>query len=181
MRQHSEATLAAAERLHDRVWLPLALGRGSAHYSSWGEWQSARELSDRGLALAPRNPLVLGPRIRLEYQVGYFEQGEMYLNRLIDVVRAADPGSAAPVRIAQLIPDVARITGANDRFEIAEAAAEAGLAFPSVTPVNSGCFRVGLALIAVQRADAAAASEQYAALQALQGFRRGARIGAPSR
>jgi tetratricopeptide (TPR) repeat protein len=170
LRQHSEAMLAAAERLHDRVWLPLALGNGSARYSSWGEWQSARELSDRGLALAPRNPLILLPRILLEYEVGDFEQGEIYLERLIDVVSAAVPGSVAAIQIARLIPEVARITGASDRFEIAEAAAEAILAFPSVTPGNSGSARVGLAIIAVQRADASAASEQYAALQALQDF-----------
>ena len=34
LEQHSGATLAAAERLHDRVWLPLALGAVSARYSS---------------------------------------------------------------------------------------------------------------------------------------------------
>ena len=167
--QYVNASLAAAERLHDRVWLPLALGVGSGHYSSWGEWQSARELSDRGLALAPRSPLVLPPRILLEYQVGDFEQGEMYLERLMDVVRAA-AGPTGPGRITWIISEVARITGTSDRFDVAEAAAEAALSSPSITPINSCAARVGLALIAVQRADAAAASEQYAALQVLQDF-----------
>ena len=171
LRQYSEDGLAAAERLHDRVWLPLIRGIRCGHYSSWGEWQPAREVSDRGLALAPRNPGVLSNRIMLEYQVGEFEQGAVFLERLMDVVRAAVPGSAAPVTIAWIIPGVARITGASDRFDIAEAAAEAVLSSPSITPSSSASARAGLALIAVQRADAAAASEHYAALQLLQGFR----------
>lgn len=50
----SAACLAAAERLHDGVWLSLALGFGSLYLSAWGEWQSPRELSARGLALAPK-------------------------------------------------------------------------------------------------------------------------------
>jgi ATP/maltotriose-dependent transcriptional regulator MalT len=171
LEQYRAASLAAAERLHDRVWLPLALGVRSRQYSSQGDWQSARELSDRGLALAPRNPATLLSRILMEYEVGDFEQGEVYLERLMDVASAADLGSTVSMVIAWVIPEVARITGANDRFEIAEAAAEAILASPSLTPIDSGSARLGLAIIAVQRADAAAASEQYAALQVLQGFR----------
>ena len=170
-RQHAAASLAAAERLHDRAWLPLALLLVSQMHSMCGEWQNARELTDRALVLAPRSPVVLPSRILLEYQVGDFEQCEMYLERLMDVMRVAVPGSTAAVQIAWVIPEVARITGASDRFDIAKAAAEAVLSSPSVTPIDSGTARVGLALIAVQRADAAAASEQYAALQVLQGFR----------
>ena len=83
------------------MWLPLALGGRSGFFSSW---QNAREVSDRGLALAPRSPAVLPSQIRLEYQVGDFEQGEMYLDRLIDVARAADPGYTAPMMLARLIP-----------------------------------------------------------------------------
>ena len=165
IRQHSDAALAAAERLHDRVWLPLVLGFGSLFHGSWGQWQTARELSDRGLALAPRNPSILASRILMEYQVGDFEQGEVYLERLMDVMRVAVPGSVAAVRIAWVIPEVARITGGSERFEVVEAAAEAVLSSPSVTPYMASFARVGPALIAIQRANATAASEQYAWLQ----------------
>ena len=165
IRQHSDAALAAAERLHDRVWLPLVLGRVSSLHSAFGEWQMARESSDRGLTLAPRQPVVLSSRIMLECQLGDFEQGEVYLDRLIEVVRDADSGSIAPRLMAMVIPLVGRISGASDRFAIVEASAEAVLSSPSVTPYMASFARVGLALIAIQRANATAASEQYAWLQ----------------
>jgi tetratricopeptide (TPR) repeat protein len=165
IRQHSDAQLAAAERLHDRVWLPFNLGLGSRLHSALGEWQTAREFSDRGLALAPRHPNVLSFRIMLECQLGDFEQGEVYLDRLMEVVRDADSGSVAPRIMAMVIPLVGRISGTSDRFDIVEATADALLSSASVTPSVASMARIGLALIAIQRADAAAASEQYAWLQ----------------
>jgi len=168
LRRYSAAMLAAAERLHDRVWLPLVRGIRCGHYSSWGEWQPAREVSDLALPLAPRNPGILCSRIVLEYQEGDFEQGAVYLQRFIEDVRTA--AGSAVLSAVWVIPAVARITGANDWFDITEAAAEAALSSPSITPSVSASARVGLALIAVQRADAAAAAEHYTALQVLQGF-----------
>ena len=92
--------------------------------SAKGDWQAAREFSGRGLDLATRSPYLLRVRIMLEYQVGDFEQGEVYLERLMDVMRLAAPGLASGT-IAMVIPLVARIAGVTDRFDIAEAAAEA--------------------------------------------------------
>jgi len=101
----------------------------------------------------------------LEYQVGDLEQGEIHLDRLIEVVREADRGSFATHLMAMVIPLVGRISGASDRFDIVEEAAEAVLSSPSATPFVAARARIGLALIAIQRADTAAASEQYAWLQ----------------
>ena len=64
-----------------------------------------------------------------------------------------------------MIPVLSRITGVNERCEIAETAAEAALSSPSTTPFLVISVKLGLALIAVLRDDAAAAAEHYVALQ----------------
>jgi tetratricopeptide (TPR) repeat protein len=122
------------------------------------------------LALAPRNPLILIPRILLEYEVGDFEGGEAYLKRLLEVASLTPPGPTVPsATIVGVIPLVARITGTTDRFDIAEAAAEAILSSPTSNPSFTQAARVGLALMAVQRADVAAAAEEYSALESRRG------------
>jgi len=170
MLQHTADGLAAAERLHGRVWLPVALFFLGNVYGSQGDWRAAREFLDRGLELAPRNPQVLSVQIILEYQVGDVEQGEMYLERLLDVMRLTAPGPTVPhTTIAFVVPIVARIAGTTDRFDLAQAAAETVLSSGNATPRYTSMARAGLALMAVQRADATAAAEQFAALESLRG------------
>ena len=170
VRHHYAAALTAGERLHDRVWLPTILGVGANIRSSWGDWRVAREFIDRGLALAPSHPTILTSGILLEYQVGDFEQGETLLIKLEDVMHLSAPGPTIPyVVIAMVIPMVARITGVADGFDIAETVAGAVLSSPSATPFITTFARIGLALIAVERADAATAAEQFSALEPRRG------------
>ncbi|MCH8281148.1 MAG: tetratricopeptide repeat protein, partial [Chloroflexi bacterium] len=169
VRHHIAASLAAAERLHDRVWLPTMIGAGSANvFSSWGEWQAAREFVERGLTLAPRHPIILPVGILLEYQVGDFDQGEAYLKKFEEVTQTA-PGLITDAWSAMVIPMVARITGIANRFGIAETAAQAVLSSPSATPLVTAVARIGLALMAVQQADATKAAEQFSALESQRG------------
>ena len=67
------------------------------------------------------------------------------------------------------MPLVSRFTGMVGRAEIAEASAEAVLSSPTADLFTTILARGGLALLAVQRDDAASAQEQYAALQSQQG------------
>ena len=85
MRRQASAALIQAEKLRDRFWLTMALriNEDVAHFT--GDWQTARELSDRGLALSPREARSLFTRAVIEYQVGDFTHGETYLRRLVDV------------------------------------------------------------------------------------------------
>ncbi|MFQ6027157.1 MAG: hypothetical protein ACE5Q6_06675, partial [Dehalococcoidia bacterium] len=59
----------------------------------------------------------------------------------------------------------ARISGDNSRAERAAALCDTTLSFPIQYPYGITVARLGLALLAVQRGDAAAAREQYAALE----------------
>jgi tetratricopeptide (TPR) repeat protein len=73
---HAKAALTVAERLRDRTWLIFALWSNETLSRLKGGWQKAREYSDRGHTLAPRDPRLLGFRILLEYEAGDIAAGE---------------------------------------------------------------------------------------------------------
>ena len=80
------------------------------------------------------------------------------------------PGQlSASVKASIAIPAIARITGVQDRLEIAEATAEEVLSARSVTPRDAMDAKVGLALLAVSKNDQSAAAEHYAYLQGHRG------------
>jgi tetratricopeptide (TPR) repeat protein len=166
--QHAAAALELAERLQGRYQLAFSFQWSARLLGLQGGWQGARELSDRGLAVAPQDVLLLGGRVLLEYQAGDFGQGEAYLERFLATTlpAAARPGVeyAYP---AATIPLVSRITGVLDRLDIASTAARAVTSSPFVIPLYATMARAGLGLLAVLRDDAAAAAEQYRFVQSL--------------
>ena len=84
-----------------------------------GSWQAARDSTDRGLAVSPREARLLGNRVLLEYELGDFSQGQIYLERLLEVVQLTEPGPTLEhAFLAVVIPAVARITGVATRFEV---------------------------------------------------------------
>ncbi len=113
-----------------------------------GDWRAGREYSDRGLELSPLNQQLLGPRILLEYETWESSQGEVYLERLLEI-RIGGPGISAG-RPSMAIAAIARITGGPGRLEIAEAAAEAILSQP-IRPVAARYAKAGLARVSRSR------------------------------
>ena len=67
------------------------------------------------------------------------------------------------------LPVVARIAGNEEWLTVAEARAEEVLS-SAVAPLTIAMARVGLALVAVERGDPAAAEEHYAALAPVSGM-----------
>ena len=170
--QHAQAGLSAAERLKDHYSLASALIVNGLLLYATGDWQAARDITHRGLALSPMDPRHLFVLAEREHETGERDQGESYLERLLELMRLAPSRSrttAVSAYVAILIPLVARIIGVMDRLDVAETAAEAVLSSPYTTPVISFYARTGLGLIAVQRGDAAAAGKQYAALEPRRG------------
>jgi tetratricopeptide (TPR) repeat protein len=164
------AMLSPAERLRHHFYLARTLFAHTCLSQCRGNWQAARDFSDRGLAVSPREARLLGNRVLLEYELGDFSQGEDYLERLLEVVQLTAPGPTLEHGfLAIVIPAVARITGITSRFAVVEETAETILSSPSVTPIITTFARTCLALMAVQRGDAAAAGEQYAVLEPAQG------------
>ena len=135
-----------------------------------GSWRAAREFSDRGLSVSPMDPRLLAAQVLLDYEVGEFVDGEVHLKQLVEAMRLATPGPTSAYSLtAMVMPLVARISGGVDQLDVAEEAAATILSSASATPVYTIWARTGLALVAVQRGDVAAATELYASLESCQG------------
>jgi DNA-binding CsgD family transcriptional regulator/tetratricopeptide (TPR) repeat protein len=169
-RRLTAAHLLLAERLRDRFELVRAFTPQVILARLEGNWLAAQKFGQRGLAVSPNDAVLLSQLALLEYQLGNFGQGDVYLERWLEAVR---PIPSMPTAIfalqALVIPVVARITGVVGRADVAQATAEAVLSAPSVDLFTSMAARAGLALLAVGWGDGAVAGEQYAALKPQRG------------
>jgi len=164
-KQNAAAALSAAEKLRDSFWLSGALWRNAISAYFEGDWQIARDFSNRGFDVSPTDSRNLLTRILLEYETGNFKAGEEYLERLLDVKRLTPPGPSYPhVATALVIAATARITGEDDRINIAKDAAETALSS------REGDARLALGLLAVLRGDVALAQEHYPGIEPIRGL-----------
>jgi len=90
--QHATLMLSLAEGLRNRFWLGSAFSTNALLSSLRGDWQAARDLSDRGLTVAPQDIRLLANRVMIEYEVGEFSQGEACLERFLELFRLMPPG-----------------------------------------------------------------------------------------
>ncbi len=165
-RPHAAAHLAMAEKRSDRNSIALALHVNEVIAHLHGNWETARDFSDRGLAVGHRDARLVSNRVKLEYELGDFDQGDTYLERLVETMRLSPLGPILEYSVVPLaIGMAARITGMAKQFDIAEAAADTVLSSPSPVSFYAQLVRTGLALMALERGDVAAAREQYDALR----------------
>ena len=169
-RLHAGAMLTLAETLGNRQRLSMAFSRNVSASLLAGDWKAGRDFSDRGLRVSPSNPTLLAERVLLEHEQGDFEQGEVYLDRLLEVTRLTPPGPSQEYSsVAHVVPIVSRVTGEAHLFDVAEEAAEVVLSSPAARPLAAVGARKGLALMAVQRSDASGARAHYGTLEPFQG------------
>ena len=169
--RHTRQSIAAAEKLRHHFYLGRALNQMSWLSYRRGDWRAARDFSDRGLAASPRETRLLHTRMILEYEVGNFDDGEAYLDRLLEVMRLTEPGPAYEYAFpAMAIPMAARISGDLRWLDEAEKAANHVFSSSSVTPMVAAMTNTGLALAALQRGDVAAAKQLYFAKQPPETF-----------
>ena len=176
--RQAEIMMASAERTRVLLWLVRAMVANQNVSSAKGDWRSARDFIEQGLAMSPEESPLLGSRTILEYQLGETDAGKAYMERLLDtipggwsnlpgeVTRTTSPVYSVP---AVVIPVAAYITGGLDKFDVVEGLAQSIFASPDALPDINYSARMGLALIAVQRGDMEAASELYGALQPILG------------
>ena len=173
MRPTAAAGLHAAERVNDRAWLALTIWGSQMAAMLGGEWQAARDLGDRGLTVSPRECRILYTSTLAEYEVGDFDRAEANLDMLLDAMRQTSPGFNAEYSfVSCLIPMVACITGKPERMDVAAEAAQTVLSSrPGSRRSEFIQFaQTGLGLMAVLGGNAAAAQEQYAALESMRGL-----------
>ena len=135
-----------------------------------GQWQTALELCNSGLAVSPRESRLLFGRVLAACQIGEFDSAEARLDELIEVMQLNPSGPTIDRAFFSLTaPLAAYITGVLDRSKVAEEAAHTVLSNSSAIPIVVDIARYGMAILAVQQEDAAAAREQYGSL-ALSGI-----------
>ena len=167
--QHAEAALAAAEKMRDRTWLGRALIANEFASEVRGDWDDARTYSERTQSVAPKDIRGLVFRSILEYEVGDFDQGEVFLERLLDIKRSMPPGPTLErATVAFAFSVTGRTSGVTDRFDMAEESATEVLSSPLRTPLVEYLASVALALIAVERGDAPGAIDPSAVLKRLR-------------
>jgi tetratricopeptide (TPR) repeat protein len=158
--RHATEVLPVSEKLRDRIWLSGALWRNDIVSHLAGDWRTAREFSDRGLAISDQSLWFLCTRVLLEYEVGEFGQGEAYLNRLLEAMALASPAAGDYSFCTVVLLLVDRITGDAKWIDVAAEAAKRVVA-AAPPPLSILSARAALGLAAALRGEADSAGEQY--------------------
>jgi class 3 adenylate cyclase/tetratricopeptide (TPR) repeat protein len=166
---HAASAVALAQKLRERHELANACMYSGWLYALEGDWQTARDLSDRALASEPREPRNLATRALLELQVGELDAGERHLEQLLDPARVTTWSLLEKFAMAAFLPMAARVTGDDQRLDLARETAETALSATKMPPFMHLYGRIGLAFVAVQRGDRPLAAEQYAAFESQRG------------
>ena len=157
----AEALLPLADKIRDHVWLILANWMNDYTAGAKGEWADARSFSDKALAVGAIGPC-LSTRILLEYESGRYTEGKQFLEQLRTLAKSSPPWPLFEyAAVANRIPLVARITGEAAWFDEAEAAAETIISSSNATPVYTFTAQIGLAFMAVIKADQTASRKLY--------------------
>jgi DNA-binding SARP family transcriptional activator len=163
--------LARAEQLRESWWLTSTSFSNEVVSLYEGDWSTAREMSDIGLAADPRDARHLALRGVLEHQLGNADAGAAYLARLHEVAASGPPpGTIADhVFLAVAIPLVGRFADRDAALDAAGNAAAGVLSLPAVSPALELYATAGLGLIAVRRGDADAAARLHDVLAPRRG------------
>ena len=161
-RRQSTACLELAEKLRERSRLALACRADATLYRLLGEWDRARAISDRGLAVSPGDVTLLADRVLLEYELGKWERGQAFLDRLVETLRGSPERSGIQhARPAAVLPYIARLTESFDLLDLAVTAAGNVLESPVSEPIFAAGARTGVALVAILRRDIKLAKTHY--------------------
>ena len=109
---HAATMLDLTEKIRDRSNLASPLLVNERKCSLEGDWAAARAFNDRAQAALSKDPRLLGTRVQIEYQVGEFQQGDVHLEGLREVMSLTPPGPTLTYGYpAAVIPLMAWITG----------------------------------------------------------------------
>ncbi len=162
---NAESGLELADRLQNLSYLGRinALAENVARLR--GDWVSARRYSDAGLQAAPRDSALLAYRTVLEFQVGDFETGQEYADRLAVVMRQTPAGANSEYcHVAYAAAFAHQLTGSLEMRDRAAYAVDTVLNAPFT---GYGIFtfaRIGAALLSAISGNTRMADEMRTAL-----------------
>ncbi len=169
-RYHAAAVMAPAQKVGDRFSTLNAFLLNIRLAMLSGDWVVARRFSGQAMATAPLDARLLFNQIMLEYQVGDLDQGEVYIERLLEVMQITTPGpNFDTVYLALAISQAAQFTGTSNRLDTANMAAEAALSSTPAPLVATLVAKTAQAILSVIEGDAVAAAEHYNVLKSKSG------------
>ena len=161
-RHYAEACLANAEKLRDGYRIAGAIDNLEDLARLEGDWDLARELSDYGLRITPRDGRLLAFRAVLEYDAGMKDQGDAFFARLIEAIEGREIGPTLLNTCAALcLPIITEITGTDEYADIGRLAAERVIGSPEAPPGLLLSARAGRALTALSQRDVATSESLY--------------------
>ena len=161
-RHYAEACLANAEKLRDGYRIAGAIDNLEDLARLEGDWDLARELSDYGLRITPRDGRLLAFRAVLEYDSGFKDQGDAFFERLIEAIEDREIGPTLLNTCAALcLPIITEITGTDSHPDIGRLAAERVIGSPEAPWGLLLSARAGHALTAVSQKDVPTAETLY--------------------
>ncbi len=170
-RHYAEACLANAEKLRDGYRIAGAIDNLEDLARLEGDWDLARELSDYGLRVTPRDGRLLAFRAVLEYEAGVKDQGDAFFARLIEAIEGREIGPTLLNTCAALcLPIITEITGMDGHSDIGRLAAERVIGSPEAPPGLLLSARAGRALTALSQKDVATAETLYERLLPYSGI-----------
>ena len=164
--------LAHAEQLREGWWLTSTSFNNAVLCLYEGDWSTAREMRELGLAADPRDPRHLALGAVLESTLGDDDAAAAYVARLRDVALASPPPGpiADHAQLAMMTPLSLRNVSGDEWLDVAAAAARGVLAVSTKkNPAVATCALAGLGLIAVRREDSESAERLYDALATQSG------------
>jgi DNA-binding CsgD family transcriptional regulator len=166
--EHISAALELSEKVRNRGFLSMALTLKASLAQCKGEWETAREILERCLDVSPDFFYPLCRRVALEFETGDFERGEVYLERLLELMRKTPPGPVGEyTTIPSTIAYAAYVSRDFSRFNIAREAVETVLSSPGVPLTVASDTYIGLAFMAVLEDDKESTRKQYDNLKSL--------------
>ena len=164
-RHYAEACLANAEKLRDGYRIAGAIDNLEDLARLEGDWDLARELSDYGLRITPRDGRLLAFRAVLEYESGLKDQGDAFFARLIEAIEGREIGPTLLNTCAALcLPIITEITGMDGHSDVGRLAAERVIGSLEAPPGLLLSARAGRALTALSQKDVATAETLYGRL-----------------
>jgi len=154
--------LQSADQLRDRSQMSRTnFGMSLVPYYQ-GDWDTARDHTDKGIVYAPDDPRSLFIRSQVEYETGNAVEGDRFLDRSIEIAASTQKAqsfeysiSAAAVAFASLI------SGDNSRLNSAEENARVVLSTDIATPFVKMFAHMTLATAAIVRGDMTVAATMY--------------------
>ena len=161
-RHYAEACLSNAEKLRDGYRIAGAVDNLEDLARLEGDWDLARELSDYGLRITPRDGRLLAFRAVLEYDAGIKDQGDAFFARLIGAIEDREIGPTLLNTCAALcLPVITEITGMDEHSDIGRLAAERVIGSPEATPGLLLSARAGRALTVLSQKEVPPAEALY--------------------